>query len=363
MEKQRPPAKPEAVQGIHFGTVFIFAGIGLICTIAAFWGPYIPDIGENAVAVWQSIATNFGVGVFSAALLLLFEPKFRKVISKTVSKTVTDEVKKDVREAVQADIDQRFASLTDVISSRYDEKLAAQQDLTKDLVSDFTHDRVMKLFREASNLSALASQSMTVHGEADPDDFVRVKFQLRLPNGLPSHDMYTNEPLSPAHEALHVSFLPLQGSQTAEVIWEPEQDFPAVAIDLAEELNFMRIRGMGEKINWEPILGRLEKGLDAAINASMRTEGSLPLNGEVSDFIDGHQDWYLTTEGLYCPEIQFALPYSHFRPKNRRPGSPSATLTEAPPMEAPPGVANETEWNYVFGLAKSQFAWGGSSYF
>lgn len=341
----------------------ILAIIGVACTGAAFWGPFIPNLGENAVAVWQSIATNFGVGVFSAAVLLLFEPKFRKVISKTVSKTVTDEVKKDVREAVKADIEQRFASLTDVISSRYDERLAAQQGLAKDLVSDFTHERVMKLFRESSNLSALASQSITVHGDAAPGDFLRVKFQLRLPNGLPSHDMYTDEPVGPEHEALHVSFSPMASSQTAEVVWEPGQDFADVAIALAEELNFLRVRGIGEKIDWAPILRRLEKGLDAAINASMRTEGSLPLDGEVSDFVEGHQEWYLTTEGLYCTEIQYSLPGSYFRPKGRRLGTPAATLTEDPPLNAPATVKNETEWQYVLGLAKSRLSYSSGPFF
>lgn len=52
---------------------------------------------------------------------------------------------------------------------------------------------------------------------------------------------------------------------------------------------------------------------------------------------EGHQDWYLTTDGLYCPEISYYLPRQHFYPKTQRLGTPSATLTEAPPVETPQG--------------------------
>lgn len=348
--------------GIHFGWVALLAAIGVVVTYLAFWGPFVPNLGDNAVAVWQSIFTNFGVGVFSAAVLLLFEPKLRRVITKTVSKTVTEEVKKDVREAVQADIAGRFASLEDVISSRYDDMLSAQQGLAKDLVSNFTHERVMKLFREASNLSALDSQSITVHGDAAPDDFLRVRFQLRLPDDVPPRDPYTNEPADPEQLALHVSVIPPEAHLSAEVVWEPGQDFADVAMALAAELNFKRVRGIGQKIEWGPILARLEKALDVAVNSSMKTEGALALDGEVIAFIEGHQDWYLTTDGLYCPEISYYLPRQHFYPKTRRLGTPSATLTEAPPVETPEGVKSETEWKYVFGLAKSRFTFNGYSY-
>lgn len=349
---------PTKEPGIHFGWVAVLAFIGVVATFGAFWWPFIPNLGDNAVAVWQSIFTNFGVGVFSAAVLLLFEPKLRKVITKTVSKTVTAEVKKDVREAVQADIEERFASLEDVISSRYDEMLAAQQGLAKDLVSNFTHERVMKLFRQASNLSALGSQAITVHGDAGPGDFLRVRFQLRHPDDVPPRDPYTNQPTDPDLEALHVSVIP-KDAAPAEVVWEPGQDFADVAMALATELNFRRVRGLGQKIEWGPILARLEKGLDVAVNSSMKTENALPLDGEVIAFIEGDQDWYLTTDGLYCPEIKYHLPRQHFHPKTRRIGAPSATLTEDPPLEMPEGVNNETEWKYAFGLAKDKFTFTG----
>jgi len=351
-----PPKEP----GIHFGWVTFLAAIGVVVTFAAFWGPFIPGLGDNAVAVWQSIFTNFGVGVFSAAVLLLFEPKLRNVITKTVSKTVTDEVKKDVREAVQADIEERFASLEDTISSRYDEMLATQQGLAKDLVSNFTHERVMKLFREASNLSAIDAQSITVHGDAAPDDFLIVRFQLRFPDDVPPRDPYTNEPTDSEHEALHVAVIPKSASPV-EVVWEPGQDFVDVAMALAKELNFRRIRGIGQRIEWGPILARLEKGLDVAVNSSMKTQDALPLDGEVSAFIEGSQDWYLTTAGLYCPEISYHLPGRTFYPK-RRPGSPSATVTADPVLEMPEGVNSETEWKYASGLAKSRFTFSGYSF-
>lgn len=360
MENNEPATSGDTKEpGIHFGWVAVLAAIGVVVTYLAFWGPFIPNLGDNAVAVWQSIFTNFGVGVFSAAVLLLFEPKLRRVITKTVSKTVTEEVTKDVREAVQADIEERLASMEDIISSRYDEMLAAQQDLAKDLVSDFTHERVMKLFREASNLSALADQSITVHGDAAPDDFLRVRFQLRLPDDVPPRDAYTQEPTGPEHEALHVAVIPQEAYLAAEVVWEPGTSFADVAIDLATELNAKRVRGIAEKIEWGPILARLEKGLDVAVNSSMRTAGALALDGKVISFMEGSQDWHLTTDGLYCPEISYKLSKTHFYPKPNRTmvRMPTATLTEDPPLEAPEGVKSETEWTYMYQLAKDSFSY------
>lgn len=131
-------------------------------------------------------------------------------------------------------------------------------------------------------------------------------------------------------------------------------DFEDVAIALAARLNFQRVRGLAQKIEWGPILVRLEKALDDAINASMKTEGALALDGGVTDFIEGSQDWYLTTNGLYCPEISYHLSPKHFRHPRRR-GSPSPTLAEAPPLEKPEGVKSESEWKYVFQLAKDEF--------
>lgn len=342
--------------GIHFGWVGVLAAVGVVVSYLAFWWPFIPNVGENAVAVWQSIFTNFGVGVFSAAVLLLFEPKLRRVITKTVSKTVTEEVTKDVRQAVQADIEERFASLEEVISSRYDEMLATQQGMAKDLVSDFTHERVMNLFRQAANLSALESQAITVHGDAAPGDFLRVTVQLRLPDGVPLRHPYTNEPTDPEQEALHVS-VSLQKA-SAEILWEPDQGFDDVAIALAEQLNFKRVRGIAEKIEWGPILARLENGLDVAVNSSMRTPGAILLDGGLSDFIDVSQGWYLTTVGLYCPEIDYKLPRTYFYSKTRRlvgMPPPAASQTEIPTPETPVGVKRENEWQYAFSLAERKF--------
>lgn len=351
-----PPKVGPTEPGIHFGWFSVLAGIGIVVTYVAFWGPFVPNLGENAVAVWQSIFTNFGVGIFSAAVLLLFEPKLRRVITKTVSKTVTEEVKRDVREAVQADIEERLASMEETISSRYDEMVAAQQGLAKDLVSNFTHERVMKLFREASNLGALDGQSITVHGDADPGDFLRVNFKLRLPDHIPRRDPDTLKYAGPEFEDLHVAILPFPGKPIAEVVWEPGVDFSDIAIALATELNATRVRGIAEKIAWGPILARLEKALDVAVNSSMRTPGALAMDGHVHSFVELAHKWYLTTESLYCPEIDYKLPLDQFRENQQRSvvGVPRATKVEEPQPEAPEGVKDASEWTYVYQLAKAR---------
>lgn len=341
---------------IHRGWVTVLALSGLLITALAFGGRFVTGIGEDDLAVWQSILTNFGVGLLSAAVLLLFEPKFRKVVTDTVNKA-TAGVKEDVREAVKADIDEKLAPITDRIDSLYDEKLTAQQALAKDLALNFTHERVMKLFREASKLSALENQALVVQGEAIPDKLL-VVFQLRLPDGMDRVDEYTNQPVGPEHEALHVSVIPENAELRAMVVWSPEQSFPEVAIRLAERLNFTRGRGMAEKIDWGPILERLEKGIDAAVNASMKTPGALPLDGKLVEFLEGDQDWYLTTDGLYCPEKQYRLPRSYFH-VNRRPGQPSADYSKpVPPLDAPAWVTNKSEWKYMFLRSKQLFRHG-----
>jgi hypothetical protein len=345
---------------IHLGWVLVLALSGLLITALAFGGRFVSGINEGDLAVWQSILTNFGVGMLSAAVLLLFEPKFRKVVSDTVT-TATAGVKEEVREAVQADIDERLAPLTDRIDSLYDAKLASQQALAKDLASNFTHERVVKLFQEAAKLSALANQSITVQGEAEPGKLL-IQFQLRLPDELSGIDIYTGERAGPEHEALHVAVYPKERRLRAEVIWEPATSFADVAIELAEELNFMRARGLAEKINWGPILTRIEQGIDVAIHASMKTPDALPLEGPLIQFLDGKQGWYLTTEGLHCPEHDYTLPSNYFYKSPIQRATAAQNRTVDPPLDAPVW-ADKAEWAYMFREAKSAFTPNAHNYF
>lgn len=334
-----PPATPT----IHLGWVVRFVISGLVITALAFGCRFVPFIGPYELAVWQSILTNFGVGLLSAAVLLLFEPKFRKAVTDTVS-VATAGVKEEVREAVKADVEQKFASINDRVNYLYDQKVASGQSLTKNLTTDFTSERAMELFREASSVSALPDKGLQVQGESDPTKLL-VHFQLRQRNSSrPLHRRSTEL----EDEVLYVSLVPTDSRLTVELPWEPGQSFTDLAFALGAELQRNGGRALGERIDWDSILERLEHAMDVALNSSMKTENAVPLDGALYEYFQGEQDWYITTAGIYCPEKAYTLSTNHFAAK-RSPGRPSADYSTPPPPADAPTWVKQSEWDYVFG--------------
>ncbi|MCF3139698.1 hypothetical protein LRQ04_10570 [Paenarthrobacter sp. AR 02] len=334
--------------GIHFGWVGVLAASGVVTTYLAFWGPFIPNLGDNAVAVWQSIFTNFGVGVFSAAVLLLFEPKLRRVITKTVSKSVTEEVKKDVREAVQADLDERLAPLSDRINSLYDQRLAEQDAVISDLAKDFTHEKVLGSFLEASNVSALAQDSIVVQAEDEPGR-LHIGLQWRFPDELQPYNNPARRQAPPEeYKELH---LKASGDDVwAEVVWSSDEHFEEAAIRLAEEMARRRQRGLAEKIDWKPVLPRFEKSIRSAIDASNRVPGSLPFKSALVEVAGSDSaPWYLTSDGLHHPSRDWFL-------HRRDIGAKQSWLSHEPEKHPEkPEWADLKEWNYILDSAKSHF--------
>lgn len=340
MKKDSSTGEP----GIHFGWVTGLAVFGVVVTFSAFWGPFIPDLGDNAVAVWQSIFTNFGVGVFSAAVLLLFEPKLRRVITKTV----TEDVKKDVRDAVRADMDERLAPLSDRINSLYDARLAEQKAVINDLASDFTHRGVLKSFREASAVSALAQDSIVVQAEEEPGK-LHIGLQWRLPNDLQSYNAPIRaETLPEEYKALHLF---ASGENLhAEVVWDPDETFDKAAMNLAGELARRQERGFGQKINWQPVLSRFQKAIKVAVDASNGVPDALPLkNGLVEVAGPDSAPWYLTGEGLHHPGQGWFL---HRRDIGVNTGWPRPGPEKELDM---PEWAVPKEWNYIINRARDHY--------
>jgi hypothetical protein len=169
------PGSGVAPRSTHYLLVSLLAAGGLLVGVAAYFvARLFPGISNDDLAVTQSILTNLGIGFFSAAVLFLLEPKFRRAVKADVTDTVTDTVrtataglKDEVREAVQEDFENRIATLEDRINARYDAKLKEQLDLVNDLGSHFTHERVSKLFEEAATLRALHENALLV--EADDE--------------------------------------------------------------------------------------------------------------------------------------------------------------------------------------------------
>lgn len=347
MGKTTPPDEP----GIHFGWVTVLALFGASVTYLAFWGPFfVPKLGVNAISVWQSIFTSFGVAVFSAAVLLLFEPKVRKVISKTVTKSVTEDVKKDVREAVQADLDERLAPLSDRINSLYDARLAEQEAAIRDLASDFTHERVLQSFREASDVSALANDSIVVQAEDEPGR-LHIGLQWRLPTELQSYNnpSYRGDAPPDHYKELHLSAT--GNGIWAEVVWDADEQFDRAALGLAEQLAFKRHRGLADKIDWNPVLPRFEKGIKVGIDASNSVRGSLPFkSGLVEVAGPDSAPWYLTGDGLHYPSQEWFLHRRHIG------GSRGWTNRGVEKEVEKPDWADPKEWDYIIDRARSHFS-------
>ncbi|MFD0760317.1 hypothetical protein [Arthrobacter ulcerisalmonis] len=328
------------------GIAFGFERVGL--HLPGLLGPFIPGIGENAVAVWQSILTNFGVGLLSAAVLLLFEPKFRKVVTETLT-TATAGVKDEVLEAVQVNLDERLAPLTDRIDSLYDARLAEQEAVINDLARDFTHERVLKTFREASDVSALCNDSIVVQAEDEPGR-LHIGLQLRVPNELQSNiPPHRREAVQEEeYKALHLN---ASGKGLwAEVVWDPDEDFDVAAIRLAKELARNRQRGLAEKIDWKPVLPRFERGIRTAIDASNNVPGALPLkSGLVEVAGSDSAPWYLTSDGLHHPRQDWFLHRRHIGTKSGWPNySPEKKVQK-------PDWADQKEWDYILNRSRSHF--------
>lgn len=338
------------IHKVRLRWVFGLIGLGLVITVLAFGMPFIPGLGENAVAVWQSILTNFGVGLISAAVLLIFEPRFRKVVTDSVT-TATAGVKAEVREAVQADIEERLAPLTERIESLYDAKLAEHQALITDLAYDFTHERVTQTLREADEVAALFAKSLRVQAEDVPGK-LHISLELRAfyrPDAWHrvQHQGLAEEPEEELVVAAHT-----EGGKHAWVTWEPAEDFATVAIDLATELNGQRARGLAEKIEWEPVLTRFEKGVKVALDSSHRAAGALAMDGALLEVAGSDSaPWYLTTDGLYHPSQGWSLPRKSFVVHRRGYGNESRSF---PDLDKPLW-ADPREWEYMVSRARASY--------
>lgn len=329
---------------------FGLIGLGLVITVLAFVTPFVPSLGENAVAVWQSILTNFGVGLISAAVLLLFEPRFRKVVTDSVT-TATAGVKAEVREAVQADIDERLAPLTERIDSLYDAKLAEHPALITDLANDFTHERVAQTLRKADEVAALSARSLRVQAEDVPGK-LHISLQLR-PFYRPDawqRVQHHGSAEEPEEELVVAAYT--EGGKHASVTWEATEDFATVAIDLATELNRQRARGLAQRIDWKPVMTRFEKGVKAALDASHRAPGALAVDGALVEMAGPDSaPWFLTTDGLYNPSQGWSLHRKFFVVHRRGHGNESRNF---PDLDRP-SWADPTEWEYMVSRARANY--------
>lgn len=321
---------------------------GLIITALAFGGDLIPGISYEDWAVWQSIFTNFGVGIVSAAVLLMFEPKFRKVVTDTVT-NATAGVTEELRGAVQADLEERLAPLTERIDSLYEARLANQDAAIDDLAKDFTYNRVKEAFQETSDVNALFTNALVVQAEDEPGK-LHIRLQWRAPY---LSGMYFDRDVVHTEEDhdLYLAAIPENPQRTAEVVWEPQEDFTAVAGKLADELRRNRGRGLGEKIFWEPILMRFEKGIKTAVSASNKTLGALPLEGPLVEIAGTDSaPWFLTSDGIYHPAQDWYLPRRSIgtntgRSHNVRPGK----------VVEKPDWADPNEWSYIITSARDHY--------
>lgn len=329
------PVEKEPVQQtpkIHRGWVALLASGGLVITSLAFAGRFTTGLSQDDLAVWQSILTNFGVGLLSAAVLLLFEPKFRRAVTDTVN-TATAGVKEEVREAVQADLNERLASLTDRIDSLYDETIAAQQADIKDLATDFSYERVVKILRDADEIGALHDKSLRVQAEPDPW-FLHIGLHLRIPDDVLHRYMEAGQAV-PATE-FEVLYLTASGDfgLQSDVEWEPNEDFSVAAIKLAKDLSRQHRRGLNQRIEWKSVLARFEKSIKIAIDSTNKTKDAIQLRGALVEVAGPDSaPWYLTTEGLHYP----SRPWYCSRWKIVDPKTPLLM----------PEWADKSEWSYI----------------
>lgn len=345
-----PPIK------VHRGWVFWLAIAGVAITYAAFWGPFLSNVlGENAVAVWQSILTNFGVGLFSAAVLLALEPRFRRAVRQTV-RTATKNLKTEVLSAVESDIEERLAPLAERIDALYESRLAGQAAVIDDLSQHFTHERAYETLQKASAVSALWHDSIIVQAVDEPGK-LHVGIEIKVPDDelrrvgggtyMQSHYI-AQAPLE--SKKLHVRAR-TDFHQSVEVVWNADEDFPSVALKLADKLAEERHRGLHEKIDWDPIFSRLERAIKVAVDSSNKAPNALLLQGPLVEMAGPDTaPWYLTHEGLHYPSKDW------FRGREAIGGWAVFPQSYEPQIKVErPDWADPKEWEYVLRQARDHF--------
>lgn len=160
--------------------------LGAVVTALAFFRGWFSWTSDDSWPVWQSIFTNFGVGILSAAALLLCEPLLRKVVTDTVSHAAAG-VRDELRGEVESQIDDRLAPLSERIDSLYETRFANQSKALDNLAQDFTYERVKRAFEEAARVGALSGTSWKFRRTKNQESFVLACAGVRLtPRGCPT---------------------------------------------------------------------------------------------------------------------------------------------------------------------------------
>lgn len=354
-----PPSAREPKNKPHYLLVSLSAIGGLIVGGSAYLVfRLLPDLRAEDVAVTQSILANLGIGFFSAAVLFLLEPKFRRAVRDDVTVTVTDTVRTatagiadEVREEVRADFDEKLASLTERINSAYETKLSEQEAALKGLAADFSHESVINSFRQASDVAALFRDSLRVQGEESPGE-LHLSFELRVPNDLLRELQLYGQDATDEDRQLYISAYPSEEQLATTVIWNPEEDFAVVAKKIAAGLSRTRGRGLGQPINWVPIFSRLENGIRKAVDSSNRSPGAFLMQGALVEVAGSDSaPWYLTDDGIYRPDKNFYIERKQIvTPRLKGP-------EREPKVETlvMPDWADIEEWNYMIKRAKNRF--------
>lgn len=325
---------------------------GGILTGSAFWVQefFAPADVQN-LAVTQSILTNFGTGFVSAGLLLLVEPKLRRVVTATVN-TATARIREDVRNDVQNDIDQKFASLSEEIRTSVQSRMADQDATLADFGAQFTHEVAMDAMRLATDMNALGWQSIRVQARDEPGE-LHIGLTLRLPNELTGPTRFHGgDQYGPEDEVLHLAAYPRKFRAQAEVVWESGQSFASVVLDLLEALHRTDGWGMADEIDWDTVTERIAGGLKVAVESRRKNPGSIHLRGPLLEVIGGIDPWYITTESIECPAYDYTLPRTKFPSAVTRPGPLSPAPT---PVAEKPEWADQKEWTYVLSRATEHF--------
>jgi predicted phage tail protein len=343
---------------VHLGWVIFLGVLGVAITALAFWGPFQTRwLGENAVSVWQSILTNLGIGLFSAALLLLLEPRIRNAVKQTVT-AATKNLKTEVLSAVQVDVEEKLAPLSERIDDLYASRLAEQSAAIDHISQDFTHERVFEALQKASMVSALWQDSVVVQAADEPGD-LHIGIELRVPDedrrqvgGNTWRQTYRVAEASSESKKLHLRAV-TGPQQSVEVIWEPTEDFESVAGKIADELAVKRFRALHEKIDWTPVLRRFERAIKVAVDSSNKAPDALNLQGPLVEVAGSDAaPWYLTDDALHYPSKGW------FRTKEAIGGWVIAPMIATRPeneVEMPDG-ADLKEWKYILGRARDHFS-------
>lgn len=341
---------PAPKEHIHKRWMGLLLLTGVIFAGSAFtFARAFPSMDESDLPVWQSIATSFGVSLFSAGLLLIIEPILRRNFKNTV-KQASVEVRDELRAEVEETVNSKFDSIKQEIRASMQSKIDSQDALVSDFQSTYSQQSARGAMELMEEIGGLEDLKISISGSTEPDDLA-VFLSLQYVPDESGHG-------TPRYVSVGEYSLCLGASMNsceAMVTWTPSESFAQAIQKLIGALESAGVLGsaQAQDYDWDAVGERLALGLQVALDSRRGSFGKTHLAAPLSQVIGVGNPWYITSKSLENPAYNFRVRDIDF-PKRQM--GMNGTGLSFPDAFAKPEGADEHEWRYVLRVAMDKFS-------